>query len=179
MGRAWRLHRRGESVTTHLFKDSSFPLFLRCLNPREVETACPLEKQENCIKYNNQRDAGEWEQEGLRLQRAKNHKAERVSCSYFELWCLFANTVNKEEAESPGSASTENCRQRSEKHEKLWQANNLKANVVSFHTLLSNERKGADAGYNVDKIRKHYAQWKKPNMKVFNTHIKYYIKFST
>lgn len=132
MGRAWRLHRRGESVTTHLFKDSSFPLFLRCLNPREVETACPLEKQENCIKYNNQRDAGEWEQEGLRLQRAKNHKAERVSCSYFELWCLFANTVNKEEAESPGSASTENCRQRSEKHEKLWQANNLKANVVSF-----------------------------------------------
>ena len=137
-------------------------------------------KTGNCIKYNNQRDAGEWEQEGLRLQGAKNHKAERVSCSYFELWCLFANPVNKEEAESPGSASTENCRQRSEKHEKLWQANNLKANVVSFLPHITQQwKEGCWRRLQCGQNQKTLCQWKKSNIKVFNMHIKYYIKFST
>lgn len=129
------------------------PPFFEMSESKGGATACPLEKQEKCIKYNNQRDAGEWEQGGLRLQRAKNHKTERVSCSYFELWCLFANPVNKKEAENPGSASTENCRQRSEKHERRWQANNLKANVASFPPHITQQWKeghwrGLQCGWN-------------------------------
>lgn len=155
------------------------PPFFEMSESKGGATVCPLEKQEKCIKYSNQRDAGEWEQGGLRLQRAKNHKAERVSCSSFELWCLSANPVNKEEAENPGSASTENCRQGSEKHERLWQANNLQANVSFLPHITRQWKEGTDTGYNVDEIRKHHAQWKKPSVKVFNVHTEHCIKFST